>query len=226
MAKSIEEIAAELPEWGLVERLPKELNGFVLCPGTGITGQILHIASYENKAMHCALDITYTTETFDYVPVKRVGMHVFRDVRFFARDREHFEAELLANLPTLLEDIDRDFQRQLDYEAQDLHFETWDFWRSLPKKIGDYELFITPESVLPYLNGSFIFLDYSDFEHGNQIYFMYNTFRNELFAEMKQEGMPITTNRFDVPTNIADDKKLEVLAALLEQHLEKTLGSL
>ena len=111
----------------------------------------------------------------------------------------------------------------MNCEARALAFEKWDFWRSLPKQVGDFELFITPDNPLLYLNGSYIFLDYSDFKHGNQIYFAYNIFRNELFAEKKHEYFPLTTNVVDVPGFVKDDRKLATLSELLETHLEKTM---
>ena len=220
---NITEIEAGLKDWDFLTKLPPRVGNFELVPGTGIKGQILNIAAYVNEATRCRLDLTYTTETFDYVPVKTVGLHTFRDERYFYRDRDKFAAMVLNHLPRLLGDIDRGEPHSMNCEAKALAFEKWDFWRSLPKQVGDFELFITPDNPLLYLNGSYIFLDYSDFKHGNQIYFAYNIFRNELFAEKKHEYFPLTTNVFDVPGFVKDDRKLATLSELLETHLEKTM---
>ena len=80
----ITEIEAQLGEWEFLKELPQEIDGFKLTMGQGIEGQILTIASYSNEAMHSRLDLIYTSETFDYVPVKTIGMHTFRDIRYFA----------------------------------------------------------------------------------------------------------------------------------------------
>lgn len=218
------EVAAGIKDWDLLQKLPPAVAGFKLVPGTGVTGQILNIAAYVSEAMHCRLDITYTSETFDYVPVKTVGLHSFRDVRYFCRDREHFAQLLLKRLPTLIKDIDRQKPHKLGFEARGLHFENWDYWRSLPQKIGSYDLYITPDNPLEYINGSFIFLDYSDFQHGNQIYFAYNIFRNELFAEMRKQWLPLTTDAFDVAGKIPDEHKLQALTVLLKERLEPLLA--
>lgn len=223
---SINEIEASLKEWDLLAQLPKAIGEFKLVPGTGIDGQILNIAAYVHEQSHCRLDITYTSETFDYVPVKTVGMHSFRDVRYFCRDKDKFAQMMLVNLPDILADIDRRTPHKIDYEARALHFETWDYWRSLPSKIDDYELYITPENPLPYINGSFIFLDYTDFTHGNQLYFLYNIFRDELFAEMKQNYLPLTTEAFDVLSNVPAGDKLAALALHMEEHLQETMKKL
>lgn len=223
---SIQEIAASLPEWELLGSLPKEIDGFRLVEGSGIKGPILNIAAYVNEAAHCRLDITYTAETFDYVPVKTVGLHTFRDEQFFCRDREDFGKMLLESLPAIIQSIDRRRPHALDYEAEPLQFAQWEYWRTLPKQIGAYELFIAPDNPLPYINGSFIFLDYTDFTHGNQLYFAYNIFRNEIFAEMKQQYLPLTTDMFDVKSSIPDKQKLEALGFLLQDRLQEALAKL
>ena len=220
---SITEIEANLKDWNLLKQLPQQVGSFQLVPGTGIKGQILNIAAYVNEAARCRLDLTYTAETFDYVPVKTVGLHVFRDERLFYRDRDKFAQETMAQLPRLIKAIDRDQPHAMDWEAQEIGFESWDYWRGLPKRIGDLELFITPDNPLAYLNGSYVFLDYTDFQRGNQLYFAYNIYRNEIFAELKHEYFPITTTRFDVGRGVQDKRKLAVFSELLETHLEKTI---
>ena len=158
----IKEIEAGLKDWDFVRNLPAAIGDYTLVPGSGIDGQILNIAAYVHEASHCRLDLTYTKETFDYVPVKTVGLHTFRDVRFFCRDREHFADMMRKSLPDILASMDKKTVHTLPYEAKALHFEQWDYWRSLPAQVGDYELYITPDNPLPYINGSFIFLDYTD----------------------------------------------------------------
>ena len=224
--KPIEGIAAELKDWELLAQLPQELEGFKLQPGTGIKGQILNIAAYVNEAMHCRLDITYTSETFDYVPVKTVGLHTFRDERYFCRDRERFGQMLLTQLPELIRNVDRKTLHKMPFEAVELGFEKWEFWRSLPRELEGYELFITPDNPLPYINGSFIFLDYTDFAGGNQIYFSYNIFRDELFAEMRSHNLPLTTESFDVKANVPAGDKLAALEQHLRERLQETVVSL
>ena len=95
----IKEIEAGLKDWDFVRNLPAAIGDYTLVPGSGIDGQILNIAAYVHEASHCCLDLTYTKETFDYVPVKTVGLHTFRDVRFFCRDREHFRSRISIRYP-------------------------------------------------------------------------------------------------------------------------------
>ena len=223
---NITEIEAGLKDWDFLAQLPQEMYGFTLLPSSGIKGLVLNLASYVKPGSRCRLDLTYTTETFDYVPVKTVGLHVFREEKLFFRDRDKFASELLAQLPELLSKINMAQAHQMNYEASAIGFDKWDYWRSLPRQIGSFELFITPDNPLEYLNGSYIFLDYTDFKHNNQIYFAYNIYRNELFAELKQNGIPITTSVFDVPNMVKDNRKLDMLAGLIDAHLQNVMHDL
>lgn len=237
----IKEIEAQLPDWDFLQNLPAQVGNFTLQPGTGIQGQILNMAAYVDAVHHCRLDLTYTSETFDYVPVKTIGLHVFRDERIFCRDREHFAAMVQQQLPRLLDSVDRTKAHKLPWSAQGLGFDQWEYWRSLPQELEGYQLFITPDNPVAYINGSYIFLDYTDFNTGNQLYFAYNSFRNEIFAEKKQGCLPLTTNEFDVkdlrpvkkgkevlvePNRVSDERKLQLFTQLLQEKLVPTLQSL
>ena len=217
--QSITEIEAGLGEWDFLKELPQEIDGFKLTAGTGIKGQILNIASYVNEPMHCRLDLTYTTETFDYVPVKTIGLHTFRDERFFCRDRDKFARLMTERLPEIIGEVDRNHRHAMSHEAASMGFEQWEYWRTLPEKIGGYERFLTPDNPVSYINGSMLFLDYTDFAAGNQVYFLYNGFRNEIFAELKRHYLPVTTNRFDA-------ENLDGLSLLLDKYLLSTLEEL
>lgn len=240
---SIKEIEAQLADWDFLTQLPQQVGSFRLEAGTGIKGQILNIAAYVDQEHHRRLDLTYTGETFDYVPVKTIGLHSFRDERYFSRDREYFAKLVLEGLERMLADIDSEQPQKMPFEAKALGFENWDYWRQLPKRIDEYELYITPDKPVAYINGSYIFLDYSDFTNGNQLFFFYNVFRNEIFAEKKVGYLPLTTSDFDVkdlqlpkkgakklPVAPAykkkDQDKLAYLAQLLEENLVRTLESI
>ncbi len=219
MAKKITEIEAELQEWEFLKQLPKQIEGFTLREGTGIKGNILNIASYVDEANHSCIDLIYTGETFDYVIVKNLGLHTFRDDRFFTRDKDKFAEVVLAKLSSLLQDIGKSRAKTMGYESEVMGFKDWDYWKTLPKQIGNFELYITPDCPLEYINGSWVILDYSDFTNGNQLMFLYNSFRNELFAETKKGYLPLTTEEFNA-------NSLDGLSALIGEKLEKTLTDL
>lgn len=215
----ITEIEAQLNEWEFLKELPPEIDGFKLTMGQGIDGQILTIASYGNEAMHSKLDLVYTSETFDYVPVKTIGMHTFRDIRYFCRDRDKFAKLMQENLPELLADINREKKHRMGTLVEETGLASWEYAARLPQKVGGFELFIAPDNPIDYINGSTLFIDYSDFEHGNQLVFFYNTFRDEFFAETKKGFMTGITHEFDC-------RNLEALEKLLDENLEVALQKL
>jgi hypothetical protein len=215
----ITEIEAQLNEWEFLKELPPEIDGFKLTMGQGIDGQILTIASYGNEAMHSKLDLVYTSETFDYVPVKTIGMHTFRDIRYFCRDRDKFAKLMQEKLPELLADINREKKHRMGTLVEETGLASWGYAARLPQKVGGFELFIAPDNPIDYINGSTLFIDYSDFEHGNQLVFFYNTFRDEFFAETKKGFMTGITHEFDC-------RNLEALEKLLDENLEAALQKL
>lgn len=208
--------------WDFPARLPASVGSYRLGAGAS-RGRDEHIAAYVDALGRRRLDMLYAGETCDYLLVKTVGLNVFRLTDYIFRDRDKFAAEVLAHLEEILTE---EQPHAMQVEAAALAFGHWDYWRELPRRVGDFELFITPERPLEYLNGSYIFLDYSDFQHGNQIYFAYNILRNEIFAEKKQAYLPLTTDLFDVPRSVPDGRKLERLGALLQERLTDTLQEL
>lgn len=204
--EDIKDIEAGLPQWEFLQQLPKELEGFTLVSSTGIKGQVLNLATYVNEAKRVSLELTYTAETFDYVPVRNIGLHSFRDIRYFFRKKEDFAAALMATdrngdnaLARLLRSMNREPGSFKDWEYDKLEADRWEYGMNLPKQIGNYELYITPDNPVEFITGSVIFLDYTDFERGNQLYFVYNAYRNEIYAGEKVNNKPQTTNLFTVP---------------------------
>lgn len=224
--KKAQEIQAELEGWELFEKLPKQIGSFIYKEGTGVSGKILNICSYVNEEQHTRLDITYTDETFDFVPVKTIGLHTFREEKFYSRDRAKFTTMILENLESMINELNRDCLQKFHWEAETLGFDKWDYWKTLPKKVGDFELYITPDNPVNYINGACIFLEYADFKHGHTLYFSYNYFRNELYGDIMKNYISYTTPDFDVAKKVEDLDKLNAFSELLEQNLMKTLDEL
>lgn len=241
MILTLEKMQEELQGWSFLEELPEKVGSFVRVDGFTSHGQELSMVRYVNEAQHRSLDLTYTSETGDFVPVKTVGLHVFRDIKYFYRDKNMFAAAVLEGLASMIASIDNEVEHDYSCEAVDYHFKDWEYGMQLPRKIGSYELFISPANPISSINGSFIFIDYTDFTEGNQLCFFYNVYRNEIFAEKKQHYLPITTNEFTVmnkklPKSIRyrtsenlkkdNEGKLGRLEALLKEKLVQTLESL
>ena len=187
--------------------------------GAIVDGHVLTLCCYVMYVDDPGPTVIYTKETFDYLPVKNVGLERFRDVRYITRDREEFEKVIPAVLPRLLEELSPTFRPNCTPMLEKKGILQWEYWKTLPQKIGDFELFITPENPLEFINNSTIFLDYVDFAHANELVFLYNRVRNEFFAEIKQASFPGTIHDFDA-------KNLQQLEGLLAEKLEGYLGKL
>ena len=132
---SIEEIRDSLDGWEFLKELPPEINGFTLRQDRNIDGLVLNIASYCNDAIRCRLDITYTSETFDYVPVKIAGLHQYRDIRYFFRSRDRFAGHVKDKLPALVYDIDIRTRHNLGVIIEETGLPEWHYGEKLPQKI-------------------------------------------------------------------------------------------
>lgn len=214
MAKiDIKELQESLPQWEFLKNLPRELKGFHYKDRGDMDGQhVLVLCSYEKPGFHRGLDLIYTKETFDFVPVKQVGLHSFRDLRYITRDKEEFTEVIPQVLERMLSEISEDYCPGCQRVLSEKGVPEWEYGRTLPETIGRFQLFITPEHPFEYINNSIILIDYADFEKGDELYFMYNRVRNEFFAEKKVDNIPKTIHDFD-----ADNLKQ------LEKHLKEKL---
>lgn len=215
-APGIEEIKEQIKDWEYLNDLPEKIGKFTLDRNNEIDGLVLNLASYRHDATKCRLDLIYTSETFDYLPVKKFGLQQFRDIRYIFRSRDKFEESMRDRLEELLDEIDLEVQHDLGFIVNEAGIQKWEYSEKLPKKVGRFELYVKPSHAMEYINGSVILIDYSDFATGDQLLVLYNRFRDEYFAETKQELKPGNTAAFDA-------KNLQDLEKLLDEKLESFL---
>lgn len=213
---TIEEVAEQVKSWEFINNLPEELCGFRKQLRYEIKGQVLFICSYENEKLRAGIDITYTCETFDYILCQRMGMNEFRDIRFIFKESERFAAEVTSHLQGILEQMVEVDKRNLGYLVAEKGILTWDYGNNLPDKLGPYDLYIKPQRAIRHINGSIIFLDYTNFQLNDQFVVLYNCLRDEIFAELKIAGVFQTTRKFDCRT-------LAELENCLKKYLQETL---
>ena len=211
--EKFKDIQEHLASWEFVKQLPPEAGPFKLLPGGERYGQHeLLLFAYGNAQMHRRLNFIYTKETDDFVPVKEIGLNQFRDIRYFSRTREDFEAQMQKVLPQLLQEMAPDYDAPCQYVLRKEGILTWDYLPMLPPKVGSFELFLKPDKPLRFINNAILILDYSNFERGDQLVFSYNAATNSYFAETKTRYIPNTIHDFDCKT-------LEQLADLLDKKL-------
>ena len=214
---SIDEIAEQCASWDFIENLPKEINGFTKVKLLQKKGQLLYICSFINKKARIQLDIIYTAETFDYILIKKIGLNEYRDIRFIYKKKDVFAKEINVKLDVLTKELMSNNADDLGYLVKEKGILDWEYGNSLPTKIGNFELYIKPSNAIRYLNGSIIFVDYSDFTNQDQLVILYNVLRDEIFAELKIGGAFQTLRDFDVCDLQELEKRLsKYLKPLLE----------
>lgn len=187
----------ELQDWDFLQLLPDKIGNFELEKPFEKRELEVVVARYKNRD-NCALEICYTQETGDFVVTKNVGLFRFRDDRYYCRDKEKFVTGFLPNLAREVGEISWDVIHAYPCTADFLGFDKWQEWKKLPQKYGDFQLCITPDNPLKYLNGSWVLLAYEDRSKGHQLAVFYNEYRNEIFGELKRHWVYQYTNKFDV----------------------------
>ena len=210
--EEIEVIMERRPRWEFLQKLPKELHGFTFEEGGQLNGHEFLLGAYVNEAARRRLELIYTKETFDYVPVRQVGLHRYRDFRYITRDKDVFEKWITGAIDRLVEETSPTYIPRSGHLLKAKGILDWHYPDKLPDRVGRFVKFIGPQYPLDFINNATIILDYADFDGGNDLVFLYNRARNEFYAENKKRYIPNTMHEFDA-------KKLADLEVLLEERL-------
>lgn len=213
---SITEIQEETKSWDFIDQLPEQVGQFTRKRVGTIDGQVLTICRYEAPALRASLDITYSSETFDYILVHTMGMNSYRDIRFIYKEKDIFARKVQSYLPRILDAMEHPRKVNLGEMVEEKGIFTWDYGNHLPEKIGPFQLYIKPADAIEHINGSIIVIDYSNFARKDQLIIMYNRLRDEFFGEVKINSVFHASMDFD-------SKNLKELEQRLEDHLESTL---
>lgn len=214
--EDIEVIIKRRPDWDFLQKLPKELHGFTFKEGGQLKGHELVLGSYVNEEARRRLELIYTKETFDYVPVRQVGLLRYRDFRYITRDKDVFAEWITGAIDRLVGETTPNYIPRSGHLLKEKGILGWCFPDTLPERIGNFVKFIGPRYPLDFINNATVILDYADFDAGNELVVLYNRVRNEFYAENKKHLIPNTIHEFDA-------KKLEDLEMLLAEHLEPYL---
>ncbi len=214
--EDIEVIEKRRPDWEFLKKLPKELHGFSFKDGGQLKGHEFVLGSYVNEEARRRLELIYTKETFDYVPVRQIGLLRYRDFRYITRDKDMFAEWITGAIDRLVEETTPTYIPRSGHLLKDKGILDWRFPDTLPDRVGNFVKFIGPQYPLDFINNATVILDYADFDAGNELVFLYNRVRNEFYAENKIHMIPNTIHEFDA-------KKLEDLEVLLAERLEPYL---
>ncbi len=211
-----ERIDAELSTTNFFETLPTEISGYTLKKIMAEDGDKFFYFSYENEKIHRSLAAYFHEETSEYKVRVKVGLTEFCLTKFFTNKLENFTKILDAEIKSALENLSMPADTKTDLLIADKNFDAWEYPKTLPKKIEGFELFITPENPVKITNGSYIILNYSNFETNSDLTIYYNVYTENFSGESKIKLVPNVSYLFDA----ANLKELETnLKKNLEQEL-------
>lgn len=186
--------------WAYPDSLPADCRGFSLQREACWDGSVYRVFSYRNEARRRSASVIYDNNTDDYMLQLRIGLTEFCDVNFINRDRAAFESVLDRFLDARLETLDRCLPERTEFLFRDKKILEWAAGFEFPPASNGFALFLSPAESVQVTNGSYLILDYSDFDEASSLRFYYNIFRDDFYAEYLVMGAPQATPRFDAKT--------------------------
>lgn len=206
----VENIAEMIRNWSWLETLPSQAYGFCLNLDLNDDQDIYHIFSYNNQQTRRRFAVVYDPATKDFLGRITVGLTEYYDVRYIVTDLDKLEAVLTERLDSTLQQMAQFDRSQLSGVFLAKNVLDWPYGRQLPLEVRSFHLYISPQQPLRIINGSYIIIDYSDFNTASNLMILYNVFRDEFFGEMRIRRTPHMTALFDAKTLIELEEKLKL----------------
>ena len=168
---------------------------------------------------HCGLKIYFHEETREFKVSQRIGLTEFCLTKFFTEDFARFKEMIDAELCGMLKDLRSIRSREPNIFLREKKIDAWTYGKNLPATLEGFELFISPAAPVEITNGSFIIINYADFEIAGDFIISYNVFSDDFSGEKKIHGAPSVTYAFD-------SKTLEELEDKLKKNLVEELRAI
>lgn len=214
----MEKIIEQVEAWDFWEKLPSELYGFQLEVLKQQDEPQYWMFAYANPARHRRFAVLYDASTKEYIARVTIGLSEFCDIAFITPNLEKLTAMLETRMDATLKQLAVFDASILDCILHDKKIMEWEYEQELPEEIAGFSLFIRPSQPIKGINGSYIVLDYSDWETESNLMLYYNMYRDEFFGEIRMQRTPQMAAEFECKT-LPDLKT--VLATHLRPKLEK-----
>ena len=212
-------LAAEFEAANFFEKIPAEVDDFKLRKVFSDDDDKFYYFTYENFLTHRSLTAYFHTETNEYKVRVKIGLTEFCLTNFFASDIEHFGKILDAELVSALKNLDTPLDADSDIFIAEQNFSTWEYGNNLPKNLEGFELFIEPKNPVRITNGSYIIINYSDFDKNYELNIIYNVYSDTFSGESQIGGV-------NHPLYIFDAKNLKQLEKILLKNLSAELQNI
>ena len=193
-------IAAQIAELHFGENLPAAIENFALKKIFAVDEDKFIFFSYVDDATHCALTTYFHEETMEFKVRQKIGLTEFCLTKFFTEDFAHFKELLGAELDGVLKNLRGLRSKEPNRFLREKKIDAWSYGKNLPATLEGFELFINPAAPVEVTNGSFIIINYADFQSGSDFVLTYNVYTDEFSGEKKIHGAPHVTYAFDAKT--------------------------
>ena len=218
-SKFKERIEGEISATNFFDELPGEICGYNLKKILAEDDDKFFYFSYENEKIHRSFTAYFHEETSEYKVRVRIGLTEFCLTKFFTNKFENFIEILKNEMQTAIEKLSAPLDTNADLLIADKKFSAWEYPKTLPKNIEGFELFITPENPVKITNGSYIILNYSNFEINSDLTIFYNVYTENFSGESKINLVPNVSYLFD-------SENLKDLESKLKNNLAAELRNL
>ena len=207
--ETIEKVEASIKGWQFLQSLPTEIVGFHFSFVREPHEDMYDIFSYENPVIHKGATAYYHEETQEYKLRVRIGFVEFCRIEFISESLESFSEALKKQLAPLLEDMVTFHPESVSTLVRKKGICDWTYAKKLPEVLEGHYLFIRPQQPVKITNGSYIIIDYVDFEQESDVTIYYNMYRDEFFGEARAHSIPDVTYEFDCYELDELQKKIE-----------------
>ena len=190
-------ITAEIEATDFFDTLPAEIGGYTLKKIFTDDGDKFLYFSYENEKNHRSLTAYFHEETEEYKVRVKIGLIEFCLTKFFCNKFETFTEILNSEMKTAIENLSACADTKKDLLIANLNLSNWNYAKTLPQTIEGFELFIKPENPVKITNGSYIILNYSNFETLSDLTIYYNVYTENFSGEYKLNLVPNVSYLFD-----------------------------
>lgn len=196
----IGKLNVQTDEIHFAENLPAEIDGFTTEKIFAAAEDKFTFFTCTSDEIHCALTTYFHTETNEFKVRQRVGLTEFCLTEFFTTDFAHFKELIDAELEPALKNL-RDLRRgKLNRFLRDKQLDTWTYGLELPATLEGFELFISPAAPVEVTNGTFVVINYADFDLHSDFAIHYNIYTDEFSGESRINDAPHVTYAFDTAT--------------------------
>ena len=212
-------LTAEFEEADFFSKLPSEIENFTLKKICDDVDDKYIYFIFEKPDAHKSLTAYFHEETREYKVRVKIGLNEFCLTNFFTDDFQHFIKILDEELAAAIKNLDTPLDVDADILIADKNFSAWTYADELPKNLEGFELFASPKNPIKITNGSYIIINYSDFENERELSIVYNVYTDNFSGESQIGGV-------NHPLYIFDAKDLKQLEKILIKNLSYALNDI